>query len=215
MLEFMAADNDEVFNLHPSFVLEVVEATIRFLVKGPSPSPVKAMGENLPVMARGEGELASKIAKFLGWPWHRVATALAALRSIRAGRLSAQAATIIPSQKALDQFRHGLDDAAHFGTPIPHSVQVEIAKKVANHANPSLAAKVLISEHTHPLQLENQREALQKDIDLACRHGAAFGVALTKLVRQKQALDSCRGIGKIRLVAICTAVSISIALLNE
>jgi hypothetical protein len=166
-------------------------------------------------MARGEGELASKIANFLGWPWHRVATAIAALRSIRAGRLSAQAATIIPSHKALDQFRHGLEEAAQFGTPVAHSVQVEIAKKVANHANPSLAAKILISEHTHPLQPENQREALQKDIDLACRHGAAFDVALTKLVRQKQALDSCRGIGKIRLVTICAHVSKSIGLLKD
>ena len=100
MLQFMAADNDEVFNLSPSFILEVVEAAIRFLEKDLTPSPVKAMGGNLPVMARGEGELASRIAKFLNWPWHRVATAVAALRSIRAGRLSAQAATIIPSQKS-------------------------------------------------------------------------------------------------------------------
>jgi len=88
MLQFMAADNDEIFNLSPGFVLEVVEAAIRFLEKDLSPSPVKAMGGNLPVIARGEGELASRIAKFLNWPWHRVATAIAALRSIGAGRLS-------------------------------------------------------------------------------------------------------------------------------
>jgi hypothetical protein len=66
MLQFMAADNDEVFNLSPGFVLEVVGATIQFLEKDLTPSRVKAMGGNLPVMARGEGELAGKIAKFLG-----------------------------------------------------------------------------------------------------------------------------------------------------
>jgi len=38
MLQFMAADNDEIFNLSPGFVLEVVEAAIRFLEKDLSPS---------------------------------------------------------------------------------------------------------------------------------------------------------------------------------
>jgi len=73
----------------------------------------------------------------------------------------------------------------------------------------------LISEHLHQLQLEYQREALEKDIEQACRHGAAFELALRKLVSQKQALDSCRGIGKTRLAVICADVSRSIGWLNE
>ena len=118
MLKMMAADNDDAYNITPSFILETVQAAKGFI-------PQQGTGR-----ARAPAKLKSKISELLAWPIKRVEDALAQLAAIDRNELSRKAIEKLPSQRAARALHQEVQNAKKTGRPLSKDRQELVVKKI-------------------------------------------------------------------------------------
>jgi hypothetical protein len=126
MLAMMAADNDEAWDMNPSFILETVKGAKSFFEKGLIP-PTSAVKHKCFLK---ESDIEHWIHTFLDWPRHRVTEALAQLAAIEKGTLASGAIKHLPSEHAAVKFTQAVKKAASVGQPISAKQQVAAAKQM-------------------------------------------------------------------------------------
>ena len=126
MLKIMAADNDDAYNLVPSFILETVLAAKSFLSNKPD-----SMTGHGKLCHSHETKEAHRIHTFLSWPRTRVEDALAQLAAIDRKELSQEAVRTVPTVKAASTLQREVKKARNAERPMSHEEQVQIARSAA------------------------------------------------------------------------------------
>ena len=209
MLQVMAADNDDAYNLRPGFILETVEAAKAFI-----------LNEKVGRSATTAERFHITVARFLGWSPVRIDRALSQLSAIEKGDLSRKAIETLPHAEAAIALSRAVKKARMAGRPITKKKQEHVAREAARETEKSATAVIRMETHVDdepPLRRKPARAKEEKDfgefISETARMGRKFSEGLEQIIAVREDFTSelyARTIGAGFLREVCKGVRMKI-----